>query len=157
MGIMKKTTIGLCIVYAFCGVAVACVDLRDYKEVDPTPAPAGITPQSSEPETINQAWRAVEDFRDGANKYIERRNEDIMKEEQKIAFIEGATSSGLAAVGEIAGQWAGPFAPLATLLIGYATKRRNDKTPEEYRKAKESSYNRGIAVGETLGKAAKEI
>ena len=96
-----------------------------------------------------------EDFRYAAKAYIERRNEDIAKQEQKVAFIEGFTSAGLAAISESAGTWAGPFAPLVTLGLGYLIKRRNDKTPDEYRKAKEESYNKGLEFGKALADAAR--
>lgn len=153
---MKYTAISIAVVFALAGVTVACTDLRDHFTVDPTPAPSGVdVAVPSEPETINQAWRSVEDFRYAANTYIERRNEDIAKQEQKVAFIEGFGSAGLAAISESAGTWAGPFAPLLTLGLGYLVKRRNDKTPDEYRKAKEDSYNKGLEFGKALADATR--
>lgn len=153
---MKRTAVALAVLFALAGVAVSCTDLRDHLTVDPTPAPAGVdVAVPTEPETINNAWRSVEDFRYAANTYIERRNEDIAKQEQKVAFIEGFTSAGLAAISESAGTWAGPFAPLVTLGLGYLIKRRNDKTPEEYRQAKEKSYNKGLEFGKALADAAR--
>ena len=154
---MKYTALALAVLFAFGGIAVACVDLRDHWKVDPTPAPAGVSVAvPTEPESINQAWRGVEDFRYAANTYIERRNEDIIKEEQKVAFLEGFGSAGLSAISETAGVWAGPFAPLVTLGLGYLVKRRNDKTPDEYRKAKEDSYNKGLETGKALATAIKQ-
>ncbi|MEM9111675.1 MAG: hypothetical protein AAGC72_16865 [Planctomycetota bacterium] len=130
------------------------IDLRDYKTVDPTNVP-GVEPgvvaiPAESALTITDAKREVEVIRDDTNRWIEWRNLDIAKEEDKIAFVEGFFASGLTAIGETAGTWAGPFAPLATLLIGYATKRRKDRTPDEVAKEKEDSYNAGIQVGKTL-------
>lgn len=154
---MKYTGLTLALIFALGGVAVACTDLRDHFTVEPTTPPAGVDiAVPAEPETINQAWRSVEDFRYAANTYIERRNEDIAKAEQKVAFIEGFGSAGLAAISETAGTWAGPFAPLVTLGLGYLVKRRNDKTPEEYRKAKEDSYNAGLEAGKAFAEAVKK-
>lgn len=155
---MKTTGILLAVLFAFGGLAIACTDMRDTQlfAVDPTPPPAGVDiAVPTEPETINQAWRSVEDFRYGANTYIERRNEDIAKQEQKVAFIEGFGSAGLTAISETAGTWAGPFAPLVTLGLGYLVKRRNDKTPDEFRKGKEDSYRAGVEAGKALADAVK--
>lgn len=141
----------------FCvsGLLVACVDMRDHWTVSPTPAPGGVDlAVPAEPETINEAWRSVEDFRTSANVYIERRNEDIIKEEQKVATIEGIAHGALSVVGGEIARWGGPASSLALLGIGYLTKRRNDKTPEEYRKAKEESYNEGLKQGKALAEAA---
>ena len=151
---MKYTAISAAVLFALAGVSLSCTDLRDHFTVQPTAAPSNLD-VPTEPETINQAWRTVEDFRDDANKYIERRNEDIAKAEQKVAFIEGFSAAGLTAISETAGQWAGPFAPLVTLGLGYLIKRRNDKTPDEYRKAKEDSYNAGVEFGKTLSESVK--
>lgn len=155
---MKYIGIFLAVIFCFGGIAIACTDLRDSKlfPVGPTPPPAGVDISVPvEPETINQAWRSVADFRYAANTYIDRRNEDISKAEQKVAFIEGFGSAGLSAISETAGTWAGPFAPLVTLGLGYLVKRRNDKTPDEYRKAKEDSYNAGIEAGKALVESVK--
>lgn len=141
---MKTTSIAVAVLFAFASVALSCVDLRDHWTVEPTTPPPGLemsTPEESE--TINQAKRGVEDFAHAANTYVNRRNVDIAKEEQSVAFIEGFTSAGLDAIGDTVGTWAGPFAPLAMLVIGYATKRRKDRTPDEVAKEKEDSYAKG--------------
>ena len=121
--------------------------MRDIKEVGPTDDVSVVITPSEEPLTINQAKREVQVVREDVNRWIGWRNADIAKEEQKIAFIEGVASSGLAAAGETVGMWAGPFAPLATLLIGYATKRRKDASPDQVAKEKRDSYNKGVEVG----------
>lgn len=135
---------GIVVVFAAVGTLAACVDLRDHWTVDPTTPPAGVEiATSDEPETINEAWRSVEDFKSAANTYIERRNQDIIKEEQKVAFIEGFASSGLETfLGEV-GKYGGPFAPLALYIAGRMTKRREDKAPSEVQKEKEASYAAG--------------
>jgi len=157
------------VVYAAAGLTVACVDMRDYKTVPPTPPPAGVevvTPD--EPETINEAKRSLEDFRNSANTYIERRNQDIAKEERKVAFIEGGLTSGLASISPLAG----PLAPLVTLVAGYAIRRRNDKTPQQVQKEKEQSYAKarkdviadieaarkaGVSFGDAISKAISDV
>lgn len=153
-------TFVLAIVFAVAGVACGMVDLRDWKEVDPTVTPGEVGVQvvpSDEPLTINQAKREVQVIRDDTNRWIEWRNADIVKEEAKVAAIEGFFDGGLAVIGETAGQWAGPFAPLATLLIGYATKRRKDKSPDQVAQEKQDSYNRGIEIGKAAAVAAFKV
>lgn len=138
------------------GLLVACIDLRDHWTVPPTQAPAGVDlAVPNEPEPINAAWRSVEDFRYAANTYIDRRNEDIIKQEQKVAQIEGITHGVLSVVGGEIAKWGGPASGLALLGIGYITKRRSDKTPEQYRKAKEDSYNAGLEAGKAIATAVK--
>jgi hypothetical protein len=136
------------------------VDLRDYKTVDPTTTPGEVGVQvvpSDEPLTINQAKREVQVIRDDTQRWIDWRNADIVKEEAKVAALEGFFDGGLAVLGEAAGQWAGPFAPLATLLLGYATKRRKDSTPEQLANEKKDSYNKGIEIGKAAAIAAFKV
>jgi len=150
----------LAVLFAFAGVACGLVDLRDYKTVDPTTTPGDVGVQvvpSDEPLTINQAKREVQVIRDDTNRWIEWRNADIVKEEAKVAAVEGFFDGGLAVLGETAGQWAGPFAPLATLLLGYATKRRKDSTPEQLANEKKDSYNKGIEIGKAAAIAAFKV
>ena len=150
----KYTLITLAALFAFAGLAVACVDLRDHKTVPDTEKPASIQGDSEpDPLTINEAKREVQVIVDDTNRWIEWRNADIAKEEAKVAFIEGAVSGGLESVAGTIGQAAGPFAPLAALLIGYATKRRKDRTPDEVAKEKEDSYNRGYGLGLAVAKS----
>lgn len=151
-----STIVGVSVLFAVSGLAVACVDIRDHWRVDPTDDPSDVLTPADEPLTINEAKREVQVIRDDTNRWIDWRNADIAKEEQKVAFIEGVTSSGLSAVAESAGTWAGPFAPLATLLIGYATKRRKDRTPDEVAQEKRDSYNKGVAVGKAIVQAVSE-
>ena len=154
---MRITTVALAALFAFSGLAVACVDLRDHWTVPPTPAPAGVEiGVTSDPEPINVAKRSVEDFRYSANTYIERRNADIAKQEAKVAFVEGVASGGLEEYAGAIGAAAGPFAPLAALLIGYATKRRKDASPDQVAKEKQDSYNKGLEVGKALAESAKQ-
>jgi len=153
----KYTLIALAAIFAFAGLAVACVDLRDHWTVPPTPAPAGVELSvPAEPEPINVAKRSVEDFKHSANTYIDRRNDDIAKQEAKVAFIEGAVSGGLEEYAGAIGAAAGPFAPLAALLIGYATKRRKDASPDQVAKEKQDSYNKGLEVGKAMAEAAQQ-
>jgi len=146
--------------FAVAGVACGMIDLRDYKTVDPTTTPGDVGVQvvpSDEPLTINQAKREVQVIRDDTNRWIEWRNADIVKEEAKVAAVEGFFDGGLTALGEAAGTWAGPFAPLATLLIGYATKRRKDSTPQQLADEKKDSYNKGIEIGKAAAIAAFKV
>ena len=153
----KYTLIALAVIFAFAGLAVACVDLRDHWTVPPTPAPAGVElAVPADPEPINVAKRSVEDFRYSANTYIDRRNADIAKQEAKVAFIEGAASGGLEKYAGAIGAAAGPFGPLAALLIGYATKRRKDASPDQVAKEKQDSYNKGLEVGKAMAEAVKQ-
>lgn len=154
-----KFGLAFALAFATCGVAVSCVDMKDHWPVSPTQTPAGgFVQPSDESLSINEAKREVQVIRDDVNRWIAWRNADILKQEQKVAFIEGAVTSGLTAIWETAPAWAGGFAPLATLGIGYLIKRRNDVTPEEYRAGKEDSYNAGLKLGRELAAlAAKEL
>jgi len=144
----RYVLISLAALFAFAGLAVACVDLRDHKTVPDTEKPASIQGDSDpDPLTINEAKREVQVIVDDTNRWIEWRNADIAKEEAKVAFIEGAVSGGLESVAGTIGAAAGPFAPLAALLIGYATKRRRDMTPGQVAKEKQDSFNKGHEVG----------
>ena len=70
--------------------------------------------------------------------------------------LEGAVSGGLEEYAGAIGAAAGPFAPLAALLIGYATKRRKDRTPDEVAKEKQDSFNKGYEVAMVAAKAIKD-
>lgn len=153
-----KITIVAAVLFAFAGTACNFIDLKDYKDVDPTTPPPGLeVAVPAEPESINEADRSLEDFTAAAKTYIERRGLDIEKEKAKIAVVEGIADGGLQVFGEQIGMIAGPFAPLAALLIGYKTKRRKDLTPEEAKAAaadeKEKSYNAGIEAGKALAES----
>jgi len=139
--------------FAIVGTACALVDLGDHWDVEPTESVELDVP--TEPETINQAWRSLEDFRNAANTYIERRNEDILDEAKKVAVLKGAVSSGLTAVHEMIGQVAGPWAPLLMLITGRAMKRRGDKSPEEHQAELDRHYDMGVAEGQKYIEAAK--
>lgn len=153
----KYVPIAIAALFAFAGLAVACVDLRDHKTVPDTGKPASIaSDHDPSPLTINEAKREVQVIVDDTNRWIEWRNADIAKEEAKVAFIEGAVSGGLESVAGQIGAAAGPFAPLAALLIGYATKRRKDRTPDEVAKEKEDSYNEGLKTGKMLAAAVTD-
>lgn len=152
---MKKLTLLVTVLFSLCGLTVACgFDARDYVTVGTTPTPNNAPIQPSEDSlSINDAWRDLEDKKGAFIVWYERRGEDIAKAERPISFAEGLLSSGAVALSESAGMWAGPFAPLATLGLGYLMKRRNDATPDEFREAKEASYNRGIEVGRSVATA----
>lgn len=157
MNTKHLAAVAVAVTFAAAGIAVGCVDLRDHLTVEPTATPnVEILQPSPEPLTITEAKREVEVVVDSTARWVEWREQDIAKREQLVAFIEGFTASGLTAVSESAGTWAGPFAPLVTLGLGYLIKRRGDKTPEDYRKAKEDSYNAGLEFGKTLAEAAKQ-
>ena len=145
-----KTKLSIVLLFTAGALTVSCMDLRDIKKVGPTEDVSVVITPSDEPLTINEAKREVQVVREDVNRWIDWRNQDIAKEEQKIAFIEGIASSGLTAAGETVGMWAGPFAPLATLLIGYATKRRKDASPDQVAKEKMDSYNKGVEIGKAV-------
>lgn len=147
-----------CILFATIGTACSLVDLNDHWSVPPTAPPPGLEVEvPAEPESINDAWRSLEDFRTSANTYIERRNEDILDEAKKTATIKGAASAGLAALHETIGQVAGPWAPLLMLIAGRAMKRRGDKTPEEHQAELDRYYDMGVAEGQKYIEAVKHI
>lgn len=142
--------------FAIVGTACGMVDINDHWTVDPTPAPAGVEIAApTEPESINDAWRSLEDFRSAADTYIDRRNEDILDEAKKVAVVKGAVSSGLTAIHETIGQVAGPWAPLLMLISGRAMKRRGDKTPKEHQAEVDRHYDMGVAEGQKYIEAAK--
>ena len=154
---MKTSVIAFASLFAVLGTACNIIDLRDHKTVPDTDKPASIQGDDNpDPLTINEAKREVEVIVDDTNRWIEWRNADIAKEEAKVAFIEGAVSGGLESFAGQIGQAAGPFAPLAALLIGYATKRRKDRTPDEVAKEKEDSYNAGLKAGKMLAVAVTD-
>jgi len=156
---MRTTTIILAALFAFSGLAVACVDLRDHKTVPDTPKPESIQGDGGaevERLTINEAKREVQAIVDDTERWLEWRNADIAKEEAKVAFAEGVASGGLEEYAGAIGAAAGPFAPLAALLIGYATKRRKDASPDQVAKEKQDSYNKGLEVGKALAESAKQ-
>lgn len=156
---MRTATITVAVLFTLAGLFVACTDLRDHITVQPTPAPGSVGPPASttpsaEPLTINEAKREVETVAADTARWIEWRKIDIAKREQLVAFIEGVAAGGLPALlGEV-GQYVGPFAPLLTLLGGYAIKRRNDVTADDYREGKQDSFNKGLEVGKKLAQAA---
>jgi|13_taG_2_1085334.scaffolds.fasta_scaffold57166_4 hypothetical protein len=150
-----KTAIVLACVFAVGGTACNLVDIEDHWPVGPTTPPPGLeVGVPVESQSINEAERSLEDFVTATDTYKARRGYDIEKEKAKVAVIEGARDGGLQVFGEAVGMWAGPFAPLATLLVGYGTKRRKDLTPDEAKayasKEKEASYNAGLEAGKAL-------
>lgn len=158
----RAVAIAVAVLFAVAGVALGCVDMRDHLTVKPTATPGSVgvkVEPTDERLTINEAKREVEVVVADTARWVGWREKDIAKREQLVAFIEGFASSGLSAVTETAGTWAGPFAPLIALGIGYATKRRGDRTPDQTRKEKEASYRAGaeagrIAAQSVLGDAA---
>lgn len=168
----KFTLYAFAISFAVIGILPACgIDLRDYRTVD-TPAAPGDIADAGEAQTltINQAWQHLEDSDASYLKWRERYAEEIAKREAPIAFIEGVFTVGLTTLIGEAGELAGPFAPLVTLLGGMALKRRKDSTPDqveverkrlqlkhadELRRAKQDSYNAGIEVGKTIIESVK--
>ena len=155
---MRTATITVAVLFAVAGIAVSCTDLRDHVTVAPTPThgevgPPASTQPAAERLTINEAKREVQTVAADTARWIEWRNIDIAKAEQWVAFIEGVATSGLPALLGEAGKYAGPFAPLLTLLGGYMIKRRNDVTAEDHRKSKEDSFNKGLEVGKKLASA----
>jgi len=152
---MKYTAIVLAALFAFAGVAVACVELRDHVTVPPSDTLGLVVEVSPESLTITNAKREVQTVVDSTNRWVEFRTEDINKREELVLFAEGLFSSGsVALLGEV-GAMAGPFAPLLTLLAGYSIKRRKDRTPDEVAKEKQQSYNKGLEVGEAIAKSIK--
>lgn len=155
---MRKMTPRLALLaallYVTGGFAVACIDLRDHKTVPVTPTPSGVEIKTpDERETINEAWRSVEDFRHTANTYIERRNQDILKEEQKVATIEGLFHGALQVVGGEIAKWGGPASSLALLGMGYLVRRRGDKTPKQYEEGLNKKYQEGLEAGKQSASA----
>ena len=136
------------ILFAAVGITVGCVDLRDYVTVPDTSGAPDIASTDGDPATINEANRDLEVFAADSARYIAWRQADIAKREQIVGFIEGFASSGLNTLGETAGTWAGPFAPLVALSLGYLKRRKGDRTPEEVREEKEASYNAGREAAE---------
>lgn len=152
----RYLTFAAAILFAVAGVTVGCMDLRDHLTVPPTPGtPDAIVQPAEEPLTINQAKREVEVVVADTARWVRWREQDIAKREQLVGFIEGFASSGLTALGETAGTWAGPFAPLVALGIGYLTKRRKDRDPDEVRQEKEDSYNKGLEAGRVAAEAVR--
>lgn len=145
MNKLPATTIILvATLFAVAGCALGLVDPGDYVPVPPTDAPAGMVvevPTASQ--SVNEAKRDLEVVVDATTRYVEWRSEDIQKRERWIAFAEGFVTAGLEPLMGEAAKFAGPFAPLVTLLGGYMIKRRKDRDPDEVRQEKEASYNAG--------------
>lgn len=141
---MRTTLITLTVVLAAAGCALGLVDPGDYVPVPPTPAPSGMVVQvPDESQSINEAKRDLEVVVDSTTRYVEWRTEDIAKRERWVKFAEGFVTAGLEPLMGEAAKFAGPFAPLVTLLGGYFIKRRKDRDPEQVRHEKEASYNAG--------------
>lgn len=130
--------------FTIAGCTLGLVDPGDYVPVSPTKAPAGMVvevPDESQP--VNEAKRDLEVVIDSTTRYVEWRSEDIAKRERWIAFAEGFVSAGLEPLLGEAAKFAGPAAPLLTLLGGYLIKRRKDRDPDQVREEKEASYKAG--------------
>ena len=153
---MKATLISLAAAFAVFGTACNIIDGRDVITVPNTaPVDGMIVEPNAERLTINEAKRELDVVVDSTGRWVEWRSEDIAKREQWVSFAEGVSSSGFDALIGEAAAFAGPFAPLVTLLGGYSIKRRKDRTPDEVAQEKRDSYNKGVEVGKAMALAIK--
>ena len=152
---MKTTGIVLAALFAVFGIACNVIDLEDSPLFSVDPTPGSPVEVADEPLTIKDADRELKAATDAFVRWQTWRNADIADEKNKVAFVEGFAEGMAPFVGEQIAAVAGPFAPLATLLIGYATKRRKDRSPDEVMKEKEDSYNAGLEAGRKLAAGIK--